>query len=112
MKEIKAYIRCQKAESVIEALEKIGVDDITLIDVMGVGILADPKQSKYSIKCVEKFSEVAKLEVVCADDRAHEIVEVIRKTAYTGMKGDGMIFVSPVEMAIKIRTGAIGEKAL
>ncbi len=112
MKEIKAYIRCQKAEIVIEELEKIGITDITLIDVMGVGILADPKKSKYSIKCVEKYSDVGKLEVICADENVHDIVEVIRKTAYTGMKGDGMIFVSPVEMAIKIRTGAIGEDAL
>ncbi|RMF58359.1 MAG: P-II family nitrogen regulator [Calditrichaeota bacterium] len=112
MKEIKAYIRCQKAEEVIEALEAIGVDDITLIDVMGVGVLADPRQAKYSIKCVEKYSEVAKVEVVCADDRVHEIVETIREKAYTGLKGDGMIFVSPVEMAVKIRTGAIGEDAL
>jgi nitrogen regulatory protein P-II 1 len=112
MKEIKAYIRCQKAEKVIEALEKIGIKDITLIDVMGVGLLADPHQAKYSIKCVERYSEVAKLEVVCADERVHEIAETIRNTAYTGMKGDGMIFVSPVEMAIKIRTGAIGETAL
>ncbi len=112
MKEIKAYIRCQKAEKVIEALEKIGVTDMTLIDVMGVGILADPNQSKYSVKCVEKYSEVAKVEIVCAEKRVHEIVELLRKTAYTGMKGDGMIFVSPVEMAVKIRTGAIGEEAL
>ncbi len=112
MKAIKAYIRCQKAERVIEALEAIGVNSVTLIDVMGVGVLADPKQSKYSIKCVQKYSEVGKIEVVCSDERVHEIVETIRKTAYTGMKGDGMIFVTPVEMAVKIRTGAIGEEAL
>jgi nitrogen regulatory protein P-II 1 len=112
MKEIKAYIRCQKAEKVIEALEGISITDITLIDVMGVGVLADPKQAKYSIKCVKKYSEVAKLEVVCTDERVHEIVEVIRKTAYTSMKGDGMIFVSPVELAVKIRTGGVGEDAL
>ena len=112
MKEIKAYIRCKKAEKVIEVLENIGINDITLIDVMGVGILADPQHAKYSIKCLERYSDVAKLEVVCADERVHEIVEAIRKTAYSGMKGDGIIYVSPVEMAIKIRTGAIGEKAL
>jgi nitrogen regulatory protein P-II 1 len=112
MKEIKAYIRCQKAEKVIEALEKKEITDITLIDVMGVGALADPRQSKYSIKCVERYSEVAKLEVVCADEKVHEIVETIRQTAYTGMKGDGMIFVTPVELAVKIRTGAVGDAAL
>ncbi len=112
MKEIKAYIRCQKAEEVIDALEKIGIEGITLIDVMGVGRLADPQTAKYSIKCVEKYSEVGKLEVVCSDEDVHKIVETIRKQAYTGMKGDGIIFVSSVDMAIKIRTGAVGEEAL
>lgn len=112
MKEIKAYIRCQKAEKVLEALEDIGISDITLIDVMGVGVLADPQNAKYSIKCVEKYSEVAKLEVVCSDEQMQQIVDTIRRTAYSGLKGDGMIFVSPVELAVKIRTGAIGEAAL
>ena len=112
MKEIKAYIRCQKAEEVLDALNDIGIADVTLIDVMGVGALADPKTAKYSIKCVEKYSDVAKLEAVCQDSDLKKIVETIRQTAYTGMKGDGMIYVSPVEMAVKIRTGAKNEKAL
>lgn len=112
MKEIKAYIRCQKADDVLRELERVGVTDITLIDVMGVGMLADPKRSKYSARCVEKFSKVAKIEVVCPEERVHTIVEVIRQSAYTGMKGDGIVFVTPVEMAVKIRSGAIGEGAL
>jgi len=112
MKEIKAYIRCQKAEEVLDALDEIGVTDITLIDVMGVGKLADPKTAKYSIKCVEKYSNVAKLEAVSQDSDVQRIVDTIRRVAYTGMKGDGMIFVSPIEMAVKIRTGAQNEKAL
>lgn len=112
MKEIKAYIRCQKAEEVIAGLEELDVSGITLIDVMGVGQLADPKTAKYSIKCVEKYSEVAKLEVVCRDTDEHKIVETIREKAYTGMKGDGMIFVSPVDTAVKIRTSAKNEQAL
>jgi nitrogen regulatory protein PII len=112
MKEIKAYIRCQKAEEIIEALEQIDITDITLIDVMGVGVLSDPKTAKYSIKCVEKYSEVAKLEVVCKDSEVETIVDTIQKRAYSGMKGDGMIFVSPVDMAVKIRTGDQNENAL
>lgn len=87
MKEVKAYIRCQKAETVIEALEAIGVKGITLIDVMGVGQLADPHTAKYSIECVEKYSEVGKLEVVCSDENVEKIVETIRERAHTGMKG-------------------------
>lgn len=112
MKEVKAYVRCNKAEDIISALEKIGVKGVTLIDVMGVGTMADPQTSKYSIKCVRKYSQVAKLEVVCSKEKVHQIVETIRENGYTGMRGDGMIFVTPVEMAVKIRTGAIGEEAV
>jgi hypothetical protein len=68
MKEVKAYVRCQKVESVIETLEAAGIDGITIIDVMGLGPLADPSTSKYSIECVERYSDVAKIEVVCADE--------------------------------------------
>ncbi len=112
MKEIKAYIRCRKADEVISALEGNGVSGVTLIDVMGVGQMATPESSKYSIKYIQKFSEISKLEVVCQDEDVHKIVEIIREKAYTGMQGDGMIFVTPVEMAIKIRTGAVGPEAL
>ncbi|WP_456429794.1 P-II family nitrogen regulator [Rhodocaloribacter sp.] len=112
MKEVKAYLRCPKVETVIEALEENGITGITVIDVMGLGQLADPHASKYSIKCVERYSDVAKLEVVCRDEDVHRIVELIRKNAYTGLPGDGIIFVSPVEMAVKIRTGAVNEVGL
>ncbi len=112
MKEVKAYIRCKKAEDVLQALEKVGVKEATLIDVMGVGSLSDPAQAKYSVKCIQKYSEIARLEIVCADDRVHTVVETVRQAAYTGLPGDGIIFVSPVEMAVKIRTGAVGEGGL
>ncbi|HDL19513.1 MAG TPA: P-II family nitrogen regulator [Bacteroidetes bacterium] len=112
MKEIKAFIRANKAETVIEALEEFGVKGVTLIDALGIGALADPEHSKYSIRCVKKYSDIAKLEVVCSKEYVHKVVEVIREKAYTGLKGDGVIYVSPVEVAVKIRTGAIGEEAL
>jgi nitrogen regulatory protein P-II 1 len=112
MKEVKAFLRCQKVETVIEALEDAGIDGITLIDVMGLGPLADPDTAKYSVACVDRYSDVAKLEVVCSDDDVHRVVELVRSTAYTGMPGDGIVFVSPVEMAVKIRTGAIGATGL
>ncbi|NOY57687.1 MAG: P-II family nitrogen regulator [Calditrichaeota bacterium] len=112
MKAVKAYIRCIKAEEVLEALEDAGIRDVTLIDVMGTGHLVDPNVSKYSIECVKKYSKVAKVEVVCSSTDVHKVVEVIRKAAFTGMPGDGMIFVSSVEMAVKIRTGAVGESAV
>jgi nitrogen regulatory protein P-II 1 len=112
MKEVKAYVRRRQVESVIDNLEEAGVKGITLIDLMGLGSFADPHQMKYSISCVEKYSDISKLELVCRDDQVHEIVRIIRETAFTGLKGDGIIYVSPVDMAVKIRTGAIGESGL
>ncbi len=112
MKEVKAYIRCQKVEAVINSLEDEGISGVTMIDVLGIGTYSDPKTEKYSITCVEKYSDIAKLELVCSDEDVHSIVEIIRKTAFTGLKGDGIVYVSPVEMAVKIRTGAVGETGL
>lgn len=113
MKAVKAYIRSRKAEEVIRALEDAGISDMTLIDVMALGgVGVDPKNYKYSIEYVKKYTKIAKLEIICPDDEMHKIVEIIRRTAYTGSKGDGMIFVTQVEMGVKIRTGAIGEEGL
>lgn len=113
MKEIKAFIRSNKADKVIEAMKNLDVADITLIDVIGMGKhLADPNQAKYSIEVINKYVDLAKIEIVCNADDVDQIVQTLRDIAYTGMKGDGMIYVSPVEFAVKIRTGAKGKEAL
>lgn len=112
MKEIKAYIRTERAEEVLEALSENGIVDVTLIDVMGCGHLMDPNNCKYSIEYVERYSKLAKLELVCNDDEAERIISTIREKAYTGMPGDGKIFVTKVEYAIKIRTGETGVEAI
>ncbi len=105
MREIKAYIRKIKVEETVHALEKIGVMDMTILDVMEVGRQADPKSLKLSIEIVEKYAKVAKLEIVCSDDKVPQIIKTLREAAYTGSPGDGIIYVTAVEEAIKIRTG-------
>lgn len=112
MKEIKAYIRTGRAEEVLESLADIGIMDFTLIDVMGCGHLMDPNNCKYFIEYVERYSKLAKLELVCVDEEVEKIVSTIREKAYTGMPGDGKIFVTPVEYTIKIRTGETGVEAI
>lgn len=112
MKEIKAYIRTQKAEEVIEMLAEAGIHDVTVIDVMGCGHLMDPHNCKYSIEFVDRYSRLAKLELVCRDEAVGRAVDIIRKAAYTGMAGDGKIFVTQIEYAIKIRTGETGVEVL
>jgi nitrogen regulatory protein P-II 1 len=109
MKEIKAYLRCSKVDDVINGLHTIGVENMTVIDVMALGKgLVDPERYKYSIECVERYSQVAKLEIIAADRDAPAIVEVIRARAHTGDRGDGIIYISDVTEAIKIRTGVSG----
>lgn len=106
MREIKAYIRKIKVEETVHALEKIGVTDMTILDVMEVGRQADTHNLKLSIELVEKYAKVSKLEIVCRNDMVEPIVKTLREAAYTGAPGDGIIYVTPVEMAVKIRTGA------
>lgn len=109
MREIKAYIRTKKVEETIGALEQIGIQNMTVIDVMALGCgMLDSEHYKYSMEFVERYSTIAKLEVICANDDSERIVETIRSTAYTGQKGDGLILVSPVEFAQKIRSGKTG----
>jgi len=112
MKEIKAYIRVSKAEEVIHALEEAGVPGCAAIEVKGVGSSAVPDEEYLSVDYVEEVSPITKLEIVCADTDVPKLVDVIKNRAYSGRRGDGMIFVSEVVQAVKIRTGETGEKAL
>lgn len=112
MKEIKAYIRVRKAEEVIHALEDTGVPGFTAIEVKAIGAAVEPERAKYSVEYAERISPITKLEVICRDEDAQRLVDIIREKAYTGHKGDGIIFVSDVTDAVKIRTGEEGEGAL
>ncbi|MFQ5466143.1 MAG: P-II family nitrogen regulator [Thermodesulfobacteriota bacterium] len=112
MKEIKAYIRLKKAEEVIRALEKADVPGFTVVEVRALGKAAVPERETLSIEYAEMYSPITKLEVVCNDDESERIVALIRESASTGHRGDGMIFVSDVCCAVKIRTGERCEDGL
>lgn len=107
MKEIKAYIRKQKAEIVIEKLEAAGVKGMTVLDAAALAAWADQEAFSYSIEYVQKYSTVVKLEMVCEDKDADILSEIIAKYGRTGKPGDGMIFVSPIEKSIKIKNNQI-----
>ncbi len=112
MKEIKAYVRLEKADKVISALEEAGVPGLTAIEVKAVGKAAVPENERVSLDYIEKISPVTKLEIICGDEDAMRLVDVIKKIAYSGRRGDGMIFVADISYAVKIRNGATGEAAL
>jgi nitrogen regulatory protein PII len=112
MKLILAVIRPHRLNEVKEALSEVGVAGLTVVEVKGAGRQKGQVEryrgSEYSVDLLAK----CKLEVVVSDDQCEEIVQTIRKAAYTGEIGDGKIFILPLEDALRIRTGERGEDAI
>jgi nitrogen regulatory protein PII len=112
MKEIKAYVRNFMIQNVVSALIREGFSSMTIIDVAGLGNLVDPEREHYSIEVFRSSSKMVKIELVCASEATDQVVKIIQESGVTHRSGDGIIFVSPVEHAIKIRTGAEGTAVL
>ena len=112
MKLIFAVIRPHRLNEVKEALSEIGVAGLTVIEVKGAGRQKGQVEryrgSEYSVDLLAK----CKLEVAVSDDQCEEVVQTMRKAAYTGEIGDGKIFILPLEDALRIRTGERGEDAI
>jgi nitrogen regulatory protein P-II 1 len=112
MKELKAYVRTSVVDRVIGALERAGTPGITVSRVHGVGYGYDRLLFTLSPRELKQAPEVTKIEMVCRDEDVERLVAAILESARTGSAGDGIVFVTPVERAIKIRTGAAGPLAL
>ena len=112
MKEIKAYVRVNMIDKVIRTLEGAGVSNMTVIDVKAVWKDLRPEDLLYSLELAERSMNVAKLEIVVPDQDVVGIVAIIEQAARTGRSGDGLIYISEVQDAVHIRTGARGEEAL
>lgn len=112
MKLITAIIKPFKLDDVREALSEIGVQGITVTEVKGFGRQKGHTELYRGAEYVVDFLPKVKLEAVVAEEMADNAVEVITKAAQTGKIGDGKIFVSPIEQAVRIRTGETGPEAL
>ena len=112
MKEIKAYIRTDALERTVRALEEAKAPGITVATVQPVGYGFDSNYFAGTQEITKTYWAITKVEVVCANNDVDRLVKVISGSSYTGSKGDGMIFVSPVEEAIRIRTGEKDESVL
>jgi nitrogen regulatory protein P-II 1 len=112
MKKIEAIIQPFKLEEVKDALKTAGVDGMTVLEVRGHGRQKGHTEvyrgREYQVDLVPKV----KLELVVPDDRADEVVNVIIQSARTGKIGDGKIFISTIDEAIRIRNSDAGEAAL
>ena len=112
MKEIKAYIRVEKAAEVQEALSEAGITQITFSHVLSAGRSNDIDEAKANIEFGCHVNRRVKVEIICLDSDEVRAVELIRKAAFTGQPGDGIIAVFNVNRLLKIRTAAESVKAL
>ena len=112
MKKIEAIIKPFKLDEVKEALHEIGVSGITVTEAKGFGRQKGHTELYRGAEYVVDFLPKMKLEVVVDEDMVERAVEAIVAAARTGKIGDGKIFVSNVEQAIRIRTGEEGADAL
>ena len=112
MKKIEAIIKPFKLEEVKEALSEVGVQGMTVTEVKGFGRQKGHTEIYRGSEYTVDFLPKVKVEVVVDDDQAGLVTEAIVKSANTGKIGDGKVFISPVEEAIRIRTGETGSAAV
>ena len=112
MKKVEAIIQPYKLEEVKEALKGIGVDGVTVVDVRGHGRQRGHTEVYRGAEYVVDFIPKIKIELLVEDDKAAVCAAVIEQSARTGRIGDGKIFVSNIEEAIRIRTGESGVDAI
>ena len=112
MKKIEAVIKPFKLDEVKEALQEVGVQGLSVIEVKGFGRQKGHTELYRGAEYVVDFLPKVKIEIVLDDDMVDAAIEAIVNAAKTEKIGDGKIFVTSVEQAIRIRTGETGDDAL
>ena len=112
MKKIEAIIKPHKLDEVKDRLRQIGVSGMTVSEVKGFGRTGGKTEVYRGSSYVVDFVPKVRIEIVVKDSMANDAVQAVAATAKTGKIGDGKIFVTPVEEAIRIRTNERGEDAI
>ena len=112
MKKVEAIIKPFKLDEVKEALQDIGVQGLSVIEVKGFGRQKGHTELYRGAEYVVDFLPKVKIEVVLGDDQVDAAIDAISQAAKTDKIGDGKIFVSSIDQAVRIRTGESGEDAL
>ena len=112
MKKIEAIIKPFKLDEVKEALHEVGLQGLTVIEAKGFGRQKGHTELYRGAEYVVDFLPKVKIEMVVEDDMLERAVEAIQQAAHTGRIGDGKIFISSVEEAIRVRTGEKGKDAI
>jgi nitrogen regulatory protein PII len=112
MKEIKAYIKPNRLSAVTLALHQVEeLSGMSVTDVRGFGRSRAKGARHRVVDDLVDYAPQVKLEIICRDDLVEKIVSVIQQAAHTGLRGDGKIYISPIEDAVRIETGERGETA-
>ena len=112
MKKIEAIIKPFKLDDVKEALQEVGVQGLSVIEVKGFGRQKGHTELYRGAEYVVDFLPKVKIEVVVANNQVESAIDAIVKSARTGKIGDGKIFVQHVEQVVRIRTGETGPDAV
>jgi len=112
MKKIEAIIKPFKLDEVKEALHEVGLQGLTVTEAKGFGRQKGHTELYRGAEYVVDFLPKVKIELIIEDNLVERAVEAIQQAAHTGRIGDGKIFISPVEEAIRIRTGERGNDAI
>jgi nitrogen regulatory protein P-II 1 len=110
MKKVEAIIRPDRLQMVQDALDELGVSGLTVTEVVGCGSQRGYTEVYRGTRANISLQRKVKVEAVVPDARVDGVVEAIMKSARTGDVGDGKIFVIPVDMAYRIRTGEKGDE--
>mgnify|MGYP003958360677 CR=1 FL=1 len=112
MKKIEAIIKPFKLDEVKDKLNELGIQGITVTEVKGFGRQKGHTELYRGAEYVVDFLPKIKMEIVIADSLVEDVINAIVKAAQTGRIGDGKIFVTTIEEAVRIRTGERGEEAV
>jgi nitrogen regulatory protein P-II 1 len=112
MKKVECIIRPRKLEDLIVEVEKLGINGMSITEIVGYGKQKGKKQVYRGVEYEVKLREKLKVEIVVEDEKVDELVDIIVAAVQTDEVGDGKIFIYPIEETVRIRTGERGEEAV
>lgn len=113
MKKIEAFVKPRRLEAVAQALHHVeGLSGVMATDARGFGRGRGSSELNPTQEMIKGFIKTLRLEIFCDDATVDEVVTTIEKAAYTGLRGDGKIYVMPVEQSVRISTGERGQAAV
>jgi len=112
MKKVTAIVRMGLVGEVIRTIEHAGCRCLSVVDICGLGDLLDPENEHISFEYEGYYTKMSRIEILCRDEDVDRILKIVQSHGHTDHPGDGIVFVSPIDRAVKIRSGEEGERVL